>query len=211
MRFSFCLVAGFAVAACQAAPPPSPGGGPLSHLVLAPVAVEAVAVELSGVQIARPDWEQASAIHLEAALLEELAGSGTQVARGAPGDFGAVLVLAEAVLPEASAASTLPTASGPAHWSLGPLPHAGETALVVVHRAFHTTSGHRIAEIGLGLAFANPLMPDRGDSISHMALVNGGSGVVEWVTTVEGGDARTKEGAREIARRLLARIEGRTP
>ena len=163
MRLSFCLVAGFALAACQAAPPPSPRDGPLSHVVPAPVVVEAMAVELSGAQIARPDWEKGSAVQLEVALLEWLARSGTQITRGAPGDLGAVLVRAEAILPEAAAASSLPTASGPPHWSLGSLPHAGETALVVVHRASLTSSGYRITEIGLGLAFANPLMPDPGD------------------------------------------------
>lgn len=211
MRLIFCLIAGFAVAACQSAPPPVPKSGPLQKVVLAPVTVEALAKELSGAQIARPDWEQAASDQMTDALLGALARSGTKVTMGAPADFEAALARAEAVLPEATATETIPTATGPGHWSLGGLPHSGDTALIVVHKTLRTTAGHQLAEIGLGLAFANPLMPERGDSVTHVALIDGGSGRLQWVSRIEGGDARTPKGAWEIARRIVGDIEGRSP
>lgn len=206
----FCLsIAGFALAACQTAPGPAvKAAGPIERVVLAPISVKAISVELSGAEKARPEWEQADTQRLHDALVTALQGNGTKTAIGTPTDFAKAVILAEVVLPEATAANRLPTANGSGHWTLGPLPHAGDSTLFVVHQTARTTAGHQLAEIGLGLAFANPLLPDRGKTVTYFALVEGGTGVLKWADRIERGDARTEPGAQALAEQILAAIGG---
>ncbi|MEM9738603.1 MAG: hypothetical protein AAF829_01950 [Pseudomonadota bacterium] len=211
MRIFLIFLAGFGLWACKSAPKETPAPSVLDHVVLTPVRAEAVIVKLSGDEFSRRDWQESIETNLTDALEAVFSRAGTTVERAAAQDFDTLLTRAEVVLPQALRGGEIPLAGGIDHWSLGATPYREQTVLVVTHSSSKATTGHQLAEIGLGLAFANPLIPGQGENKTYAALIEGGSGDLIWVEEHTGGDARSPEGAQKIANSILERVEANGP
>lgn len=207
------FLTGFALAACQATPTPaSPPGNPgKAALILLPVQAEAVSIQVSGAAQPRPDWETQIARELTLALGRALSDRGIQMAQPATVATSVPGPLLKQVLPAASRTPRLPTAQSPGHWSLGPLPLGDETVLLVFQEFAPTSWGHRAAEVSLGLAFASPMLPDRGASLTHFALVDAASGDLLSVHHLAGTDPRSQAGAATTAERIAQLVAGDIP
>jgi hypothetical protein len=207
------FIAGFALAACQATPTTvSPPGNPgKAALILLPVQAEAVSIQVSGAAQPRPDWETQIARELTLALGQALSNRGIQVLQ--PGAVTASVPgpLLKQVLPAASRRPRLPTAQSPGHWSLAPLTLGDETVLLVFQEFAPTSWGHKVAEVGLGLAFATPVLPNRGESVTHFALVDGASGDLLSANRLAGTDPRSQAGAATTAERIAQLVAGDIP
>jgi len=207
------FLAGFALAACQATqvPASSPQNPGKAALILLPVQAEAVSIQVSGAAQPRPDWEEQITRELTLALGQALSDRGVQVSQ--PGTVAGRIPgqLLKQVLPAASRTPRLPTALSPGHWRLAPLPFGDETVLIVFQEFAPTSWGHQVAEVSLGLAFAAPILPDRGESVTHFALVDAASGELLLADRLAGTDPRSQAGAATTAERIAQHVAGDIP
>ncbi|MEO0816194.1 MAG: hypothetical protein AAFX86_02695 [Pseudomonadota bacterium] len=211
MRWIFLVLAGFGLVACQSQPQPVAPPSISTSIVVLPVQAKAGSIKLSGEYAPRGDWESAIEDHLTSALIDALKALGIGVSAPSLAVPKEVSLRAEMVLPQANAFRELPTADSADEWSVGALPLSDQIVLLTVHETELKTGGHQIAQIGLGLSFANPRLPERGDTVTYLALVEGDTGTLIWTAQLSGGDARTPENAAALAARLAPLLQGQTP
>jgi len=201
----FLFLSGFALAACQTVAEPAGTQSQVGELALLPTLAQVERVKLSGAVERLNKSEREAADALDLALADVLRERGVVVDASTianPIRSG----LAELVLPTAARSRELPTAADVGHWRLIPTSTDADMSLIVVHHSRATTSGHKMAEVGLSLAFAAPSLPGSGRSVTYGALVDSGSGEVLKVRFVSSGNARTAAGAHRIAGDLLDQL-----
>ncbi|MEM1104919.1 MAG: hypothetical protein AAGH87_00905 [Pseudomonadota bacterium] len=171
-----------------------------------PAIVQWDEITLSGAASPRLDLADAAGARITRVLASALADAGIAPLDAAPAPGPSVALLAERVLPEAASGSALATAADAANWGVGPLADTRAPSLVVVHHVRVRTSAHRLAELGLGLAFSAPSLPSGGEEATYAGLIAPETGRLVWVMAFDGERAATETSAEAIADRIVARL-----